>query len=54
MQHRLGLPVHTIGLSGGGAIALDIAGRHEVASSMLYDPFLSPGRRNRRYTHDHL
>ena len=39
----LGLPVHTIGLSGGGAIALDIAGRHEVASSMLYDPFLSPG-----------
>ena len=38
-----GLPVHTIGLSGGGAIALDIAGRHEVASSMLYDPFLSPG-----------
>ena len=39
----LGLPVHTIGLSGGGAIALDIAGRHEIASSMLYDPFLSPG-----------
>ena len=38
-----GLPVHTVGLSGGGAIALDIAGRHEVASSMLYDPFLSPG-----------
>jgi len=39
----LGLPVHTIGLSGGGAVALDIAGRHDVASSMLYDPFLSPG-----------
>ena len=39
----IGLPVHTIGLSGGGAVALDIAGRHEVASSMLYDPFLSPG-----------
>ena len=39
----IGLPVHTIGLSGGGAIALDIAGRHDVASSMLYDPFLSPG-----------
>ena len=39
----IGLPVHTVGLSGGGAIALDIAGRHDVASSMLYDPFLSPG-----------
>ncbi len=39
----LGLPVHTLGLSGGGAIALDLAGRHEVASAMLYDPFLSPG-----------
>ena len=40
----LNLPIHVIGLSGGGTIALDIAGRHNVSTAVLYDPFLSPGK----------
>ena len=32
-----------VGLSGGGAVALDIAGRYpDIESATLYDPFLSP------------
>ena len=39
----LGLPVSIVGLSGGGAIGLDIAGRYpDIQSATLYDPFLSP------------
>ncbi|MBT6175866.1 MAG: alpha/beta fold hydrolase [Deltaproteobacteria bacterium] len=39
----VGLPISIVGLSGGGAIALDIAGRYpDIQSATLYDPFLSP------------
>ena len=39
----LGVPVSIVGLSGGGAIGLDIAGRYpDIESATLYDPFLSP------------
>ena len=39
----LGIPVSIVGLSGGGAIGLDIAGRYpDIESATLYDPFLSP------------
>ena len=39
----VGLPVSIVGLSGGGAVGLDIAGRYDdIESATLYDPFLSP------------
>lgn len=39
----VGLPISIVGLSGGGAIGLDIAGRYpDIESATLYDPFLSP------------
>ena len=39
----VGLPISIVGLSGGGSIGLDIAGRYpDVESATLYDPFLSP------------
>jgi pimeloyl-ACP methyl ester carboxylesterase len=38
-----GLPVHTVGISGGGAVSLDLATRHpDVATAGIVDPFFSP------------
>jgi len=39
-----GAPVHVVGLSGGGAVALDIAGRYpDIKGAVAYDPFLNSG-----------